>query len=485
MLVWSTLGAVWANLRQLQHNLLPSTPNRAHLSSSSCTADSETVAGASTSAGERSPSNNRHQPHPQDGTLSEPYKHPPSCSRLESVNWPIAGQSTVHASKVGALSLGTQASCSSSSCTVVPEPDFVDRILSTISQSFSLSKYNASSSSSPQYCSRKGESSGEPKNVSRSIVAASCPTNCTSSDTTSKCSEEPSLSNNSFTAANSVAAGVVDGECGAGHSCENPLRIAYQAMDLGGGRHHHHCCHQYHPYSDPSLSEPSCPLLIFRESPSSATTASSSLATHASLHTPSHSPYQSTPELDLTSDCASECSALAIDAVTGARLSAVYLAASRRKLISDSSSASGPLPPSCTGNGERCNGRMLAHRGSSGASTPSQSCQASCQPCQLGSVRSHASSTYYYTHRHSHSAVMSHSNSSILGTQGSAASLASRRHRSSYPSMGIRHSISGTLRIGPRIYRGRSSQRCAPKFASFWFIKRLHVCATATMAAFS
>lgn len=35
-----------------------------------------------------------------------------------------------------------------------------------------------------------------------------------------------------------------------------------------------------------------------------------------------------------------------------------------------------------------------------------------------------------------------------------------RRHRSSYPSYGIRNSFSGTLKIGPRLYQTRTSQRC-------------------------
>ncbi len=282
--------------------------------------------------------------------------------------------------------------------------------------------------------------------------------------------------------------------------------------------HHHHCCHQYHPYgSDASISEPSCPLLIFRESPSSATTVSGSLGTQlGGVNSHSPSPYQSTADFpDFASDCTSEyggsdCYERALlpagagigGGGGGGRLIAVYLGNSSRRgrqsLISEP--------------GERMCARMsctaISNRqnfSSSGASTPAYASSyyhghiggsisggsGSGGPGGGGPVFNRHSisgstahqvavtgSSYYYAHRHSHSAVMSGSNSSLIvggggcvsgassaygGLNSTASSTAShRRHRSSYPSTGggIRHSISGTvLRIGPRIYRGRSSQR--------------------------
>ncbi|KAJ6224787.1 hypothetical protein RDWZM_003332, partial [Blomia tropicalis] len=197
--------------------------------------------------------------------------------------------------------------------------------------------------------------------------------------------------------------------------------------------------------SEQSLSNNSSGQII-----GTATTASSSLVTHGSINTPS--PYQSTADLDLTSECASDYG-IADPIVGSTRTSSgLYLMASRRtKLISDSTTGALCTNPNTSATTERC--RMGSIRKtSSGCSSPFHPYSA------LG--RSHANTSYHYTHRHSSSAVMSHSNSSTSGGQMGPGIVIgnSRRHRSSYPSTGIRHSISGTLRIGPRIYRGRSSQ---------------------------
>ncbi|KAI2809369.1 hypothetical protein BLOT_000518 [Blomia tropicalis] len=165
-----------------------------------------------------------------------------------------------------------------------------------------------------------------------------------------------------------------------------------------------------------------------------------------------------------SSDSASKCSEQSLkcasdygiaDPIVGSTRtsSGLYLMASRRtKLISDSTTGALCTNPNTSATTERC--RMGSIRKtSSGCSSPFHPYSA------LG--RSHANTSYHYTHRHSSSAVMSHSNSSTSGGQMGPGIVIgnSRRHRSSYPSTGIRHSISGTLRIGPRIYRGRSSQR--------------------------
>ena len=386
MLVWSSFGAFWAYLRQQQQTLLPSAPNRSQSSTSTDLL-------------------NKQEENIDTNDTINPESH--NYYQNKANHW-LSSTSSATAKIFG---------------NVASEEDghLVNKIFNSLSHSFSINKSDTSHMASDTAATRvspNNNSNHESNGINVSSQISQ--TSQTPSDSLSKCSDL-SLSNNSS---------MLSGRGGRGH-------IPYHAIDIAAG-HHHHCCHQYHPYTDPSLTEPSCPLLIFRESPSSATTVSSSIVTHPS-------PYQSTPELDLTSECVSECG---METMTGVRLmSNLYLATSRRsKLIN---SESGTL---CTI--ERC--RTSTNKASSCASTPSMN------HCSV-STRSHASSSYYYTHRHSSSAVMSHSNSSMLGTQisSSLATIHSRRHRSSYPSTGIRHSISGTLRIGPRLYQGRSSQRCA------------------------
>lgn len=443
MFVWNTLGAFWAYLRQQQQTFVLSNQNRTHLASTSTeavAANSGTTSTSHTNTNNGNDAINANQ-----------------CQNQIRPNW----AASILESNVLDNHFQTHSG-------IVPDTNdqnhLVNRILNTITQSFPLNGgssgggggggvggvgRNNTNNGKKEMLKKEMHSfvSGDPIAGTSGIKHHHQYENVitsTSSDSASKCSEQ-SLSNNS-----------------SGQIIGTLHRNPYHEIDLSGEHnhrlhqlhhHHHHCCHQYHPYSDPSLSEPTCPLLIFRESPSSATTASSSLVTHGSINTPS--PYQSTADLDLTSECASDYG-IADPIVGSTRTSSgLYLMASRRtKLISDSTTGALCTNPNTSATTERC--RMGSIRKtSSGCSSPFHPYSA------LG--RSHANTSYHYTHRHSSSAVMSHSNSSTSGGQMGPGIVIgnSRRHRSSYPSTGIRHSISGTLRIGPRIYRGRSSQRCA------------------------
>lgn len=239
-------------------------------------------------------------------------------------------------------------------------------------------------------------------------------------------------------------------------------RLPYQVLDLTNDTsqpvhphhaHHHHCCLQYHPYVDTSLTEPSCPFWIYRESPSSVSTISSSVRTTGATSGYTPSPYQSSGDLDFTSDCLSEC---------GLECQPRRTVIARPTPASSASASTSRLrdfvPQSASVERIRCG---VYRKTSSGSATPAQY-----QPhfhyyqtgsggggggCSGQTPNRNGSNTYHYKHRHS--------SSTVIMNNATMVNYSNRKHRSSYPSYGIRHSISGTLRIGPRIYRGRSSQR--------------------------
>nr|XP_027193799.1 cAMP-specific 3',5'-cyclic phosphodiesterase-like isoform X3 [Dermatophagoides pteronyssinus] len=255
----------------------------------------------------------------------------------------------------------------------------------------------------------------------------------------------------------------------------NDIMMNNQTNNSNHNHHHHHCCNKYHQIdsSSSTISEQYCPFIIIRESPSNATTISTnSLLTQASNYTTTQSPYQSSAEFDLNSDYSGGGDGSSSGCIIGgdsSHLHKQHRASTGTLLVArPTASSSTTITTAKSKQQQLFQTKISSSRNSVGSNQPTIN-----------------KNLYHSRHRHSSSAVIvnhhfnstsvsgqiSSSNSiygsSIIGANNSSIGLPTsttitRKHRSSYPSYSIRNSISGIpLRIGPRLYSGRSSQRFA------------------------